>query len=168
MSVHVSPPYRRDARPSLEVPVVLPQINVTVDEHGSLNVRVDAEPYQPGEKLQRADLERVVTNIATDLGSAVRVDVREHDGTVFTDIITPPAAPPVDATESQAPTAAVDALTRTGFAPRQRVAVAVIVAHQVADTSGTVRLRLPPSLLAAYGSKIVVVPERADSTAGAA
>lgn len=168
MSVHVSPPYRRAARHSLEVPVVLPQVNVIVDEHGRLSVRVDAEPHHADENLQRADLERVVTGIAADLGSAVRVDVREYDGTVFTDIITPPADPQVAAMESQAPTAAADELTRTGFAPHQQVAIAVIVAHQVADTSGTVRLHLPPSLLASYGDKIVVVSESADSTAGAA
>lgn len=168
MSVHASTPYRRAARHSLEVPVVLPQVNVIVDEHGGLRVSVDAEPHRAGQNLQRADLEGVVTSIAADHGSAVRVDVREYDGTVFTDIITPPADPPVAAEKQGTLTSPADEQIRVGFASHQRVAVAVIVAHQVADASGTVRLHLPPSLMATYGNKIVVVTEAADSTAGAA
>ncbi|GAA2074617.1 hypothetical protein IDH50_11210 [Aeromicrobium tamlense] len=168
MSIHVSPPYRRAVRHNLDVPVVLPQVNVIVDEHGGLSVQVDAEPHRAGENLQRADLQRVVTNIAADLGSAVRVDVREHDGTVFTDIITPPTNPSAAAEKQSAPTSPAGVLTRVGFAPHQPVAVAVVVAHQAADDSGTVRLALPPSLVATYGDKIVVVPETAATAEGAA
>jgi hypothetical protein len=35
-----------------------------------------------------------------------------------------------------------------GFFPDEEVAVAVVVAHQVAGSDGTARLRLPPALLA--------------------
>jgi hypothetical protein len=35
-----------------------------------------------------------------------------------------------------------------GFLPDEPVAVAVVVAHQVAGADGTARLRLPPALLA--------------------
>ncbi|WP_269305729.1 hypothetical protein [Aeromicrobium sp. HA] len=168
MSIHMAPPYRRGARHGVEVPAVLPQINVVVDVHGGLSVQVDAEPHLAGENLQRADLERVVTSIAADLGSAVRVDVREHDGTVFTDIITPSTDPSAAAEERPASMPPAGMLTYAGFTPHQTVAVAIIVAHEVADDAGTVRLHLPPSLVATYGDKIVVVPDPADSTEGAA
>lgn len=168
MSIHMSPPYRRGARHGVDVPAVLPQINVIVDEHGGLSLQIDAVPHLAGENLQRADLQRVVTGIAAELRSAVRVDVREHDGSVFTDIITPSADPSAPAQERPASTSAAGMQTHAGFAPHQPVAVAVIVAHEVADDTGTVGLHLPPSLLATYGDKIVVVAEPADSTEGAA
>jgi hypothetical protein len=42
-----------------------------------------------------------------------------------------------------------------GFLAGEEVAVAVVVAHQVASTDGTARLRLPPALLEAHPGLLV-------------
>lgn len=46
-------------------------------------------------------------------------------------------------------------LSGDGFLPNEEVAVAVVVAHQVASTDGTARLRLPPALLEAHPGLVV-------------
>lgn len=162
MSVNASLPYRRVERPSLQVPPVLPQVTVSVDEAGRLDVRLDAEPYAVDKTLERSDLQRITIAIATDLASPVRVEVRETDGAVFTDIVTPDDQPPREEPVPEPPPAA-DTFTATGFTPHEPVAVAVIVAHETADATGTVTVHLPPSLLAAYGSRLLAVPAPAAS-----
>lgn len=162
MSVNASSPYRREERPSLQVPPVLPQVTVAVDEAGHLDVHLDAEPYAAAKTLERSDLQRIIAAIATDLASPVRVEVHETDGAVFTDIITPDDQPPIEDPAPEHPPAA-DAFTATGFTPHEPVVVAVIVAHETADATGTVTVHLPPSLLATHAGKLLVVPTPADS-----
>ena len=55
-------------------------------------VTLDREPYSADGALQRDDLQRLVDGIASDLGTPVRVEVHEADGSTFTDIITPRAS----------------------------------------------------------------------------
>lgn len=158
MNTGSKPFYRRGAAPPLQVPVVLPQIDVTVDEHGRLDVRLDREPYSADTNLGRADLRRVVEDIARHVGTPVRVDVREADGSVFSDFVSPPApdaAPAAVAAPSVA--APVGRVCGAGFVPGERVVVAVVVAEVVADGTGTARLRLPPALLSSHGDQLIVV-----------
>ncbi|OUZ11063.1 hypothetical protein BHE97_06445 [Aeromicrobium sp. PE09-221] len=162
MSINAALSYRRVERPSLQVPPVLPQVTVSVDEAGHLDVRLDAEPYATDKTWERSDLQPIITSIAADLASPVRVEVRETDGAVFTDIVTPDDQPPIEDPAPEPPTA-VDTLTATGFTPHAPVAVVVIVAHQTADADGTVTVHLPPSLLATHGSKLLIVPAPAVS-----
>lgn len=157
MSVNASSPYRREKRPSLQVPPVLPQVTVSVDEAGRLDIRLDAEPYAADKNLERCDLQRIITSIATDLASPVRVELRETDGSVFTDIVTPDDHPPIEEPAPEPPRAA-DTFTATGFTPHAPVVVAVIVAHETADATGTVTVHLPPSLLATHADKLLAVP----------
>lgn len=207
-----SPTYRRDDRGSLRVPVVMPLVEVAVDVDGYLHVLLDREPYSADRTLQRGDLESTLATVATDLGTPVRVEVREADGAAFTDIVTPafadpvpasepapvpesvpvavpaaasaiaspptpPTAPPVDASakevirspaQPQVPggrsvsvfadaTTAIGHVSGAGFTPHEEVAVAVVVAHQIAGADGTTRLRLPPALLAAHPGLIVLL-----------
>jgi len=172
--------YRRSARPAtLQVPVVFPQIDVTVDAEGRLDLRLDGEPYPADEVLRRGDLQRVVTQIALDVGSAVRVDVREADGATFADIITPPADKPSDAPAADAsvpgPGVELSATTvsgevvRSGFGPGESVGLVVVVARVVADENGTARFRLPPALLASHEVLLVNSPAvTATATVGVA
>lgn len=150
-------PYRRDERASLRVPVVMPLIEVTVDQEGYLTVLLEREPYAADGALQRADLEQVLADIAADLGTPVRVEVREVDAVTFTDIVTPsvPARRPVGRIKSA--TTSVGEVTGDGFTPNEEVAVAVVVAHQLASTDGTARLRLPPALLVAHPGLVVLI-----------
>lgn len=155
--LHAAAPYRRDERASLRVPVVMPLVEVSVDQEGCLEVLLEREPYAADGALRRADLEKVLADVAADLGTPVRVEVHEADGVRFTDIVTPhvPAARPVGPIESA--TTSVGEVTGDGFAPNEEVAVAVVVAHQVANIDGTARLRLPPALLAAHPGLVVLM-----------
>ena len=173
--LHSGTPYRRDDRQTIRVPVVMPLVEVDVDEKGFLSVTLDHEPYSGEESLTRDDLKRVLDDIADDLGTAVRVEVREADRSAFTDIVTPSQALPepprkpssikpgrVEPEPEPEPvklirdvTASVGEVAGDGFLPNEDVAVAVIVAHQTATTDGTARLRLPPALLEAHPGLVV-------------
>lgn len=164
MTMHV---YRRGGQPLPRVPVVLPQVDVDVDEEGRLTVRLNGEPYADV-GLQRLDLQRLVTQIAADLNSPVRVDVREADGATFTDIVTPPNDEPENAAvdQSSAPphvATTVGEISQYGFRPGDAVAVVVVVARVVADPTGTARFRLPPVLAGTHDVLLVSHPD--DSTA---
>src|SRR4051794_20404042 len=90
-------PYRRDDRSTLRVPVVMPLVEVSVDQVGELTVMLDHEAFSADRALRRDDLKRVLDEIAADLGAPLRVEVHEADGSTFTDIITPPRGTPVPA-----------------------------------------------------------------------
>ena len=87
--INAAAPYRRDDRQTVRVPVVMPLVEVDVDKNGFLTVTLDREPYSADGSLTRDDLKRVLDDIAADLGTAVRVEVREEDKSTFTDIVTP-------------------------------------------------------------------------------
>lgn len=87
--INAAAPYRRDDRQAVRVPVVMPLVEVEVDEKGSVTVKLDHEPYSAEGSLTREDLQRVLDEVAADLGTAVRVEVHEADGNTFTDIVTP-------------------------------------------------------------------------------
>lgn len=153
--INAAAPYRRDDRQAMRVPVVMPLVEVDVDKDGYLAVTLDREPYSADGSLTRDDLKRVLDDIAADLGTAVRVEVREADKSTFTDIVTPerpkvrPLQPVREATRS------IGEVAGEGFMPNEEVAVAVVVAHQVANTDGSARLRLPPALLEAHPGLVV-------------
>jgi hypothetical protein len=151
--INAAATYRRDDRQSVRVPVVMPLVEVTVDKKGYLTVTLDREPYSAEGSLTRDDLKRVVGDIAADLGTAVRVEVHEADKSTFTDIVTPdrPKLRMVRTVRE----ASVGEVAGDGFLPNEEVAVAVVVAHQVASTDGSARLRLPPALLEAHPGLVV-------------
>ena len=151
-------PYRRDERGSLRVPVVMPLVEVTVDNEGFLSVLLDREPYSADCSLQRDDLAGLLEQIARDLGTPVRVEVQEAGGSTFTDIITPhrsASAEPI--TPGPRPAlASTFGVAGEGFTIGEEVAICVVVARQVADALGTAQLRLPPSLLAEHPDVVLV------------
>lgn len=153
--INAAAPYRRDDRQAMRVPVVMPFVEVDVDKDGYLAVALDREPYSADGSLTRDDLKRVLDDIAADLGTAVRVEVREADKSTFTDIVTPERPkvrilrPVCEATTS------IGEVAGEGFMPNEEVAVAVVVEHQVANTDGSARLRLPPALLEAHPGLVV-------------
>lgn len=158
--INAAAPYRRDDRQAVRVPVVMPLVEVEVDEKGSVTVKLDHEPYSAEGSLTREDLQRVLDEVAADLGTAVRVEVHEADGNTFTDIVTPDRprlrmVQPVREAET-----AIGEVAGGGFLPNEEVAVAVVVAHQVASTDGTARLRLPPALLEAHPGLVLFIGKR--------
>jgi hypothetical protein len=168
--------YRREdraaPRAAQRVPVLMPVVDVRVDGEGTLSVRLDREPYATDSLLHRDDLQRLLRELATDLDTPIRVEVREADGSAFTDIVTPephdvrtpdprPATAPADETAREM----VGETARGRFLPLEDIAVAVVVAHQTASEDGVADLRLPPVLLEAHAGRLVLVGQQSGAIA---
>jgi hypothetical protein len=149
-------PYRRDDRSTLRVPVVMPLVEVVVDEDGLLTVTLDREPYSADGALRREDLRRTLTDITADLRTPIRVEVREADGTTFTDIITPKQRDTERAPAARRVLASAFGISGDGFTAGEEVEVCVVVARQVAADDGSTQLRLPPALLACHPDVVLV------------
>src|SRR4051794_20005535 len=155
-------PYRRDERSTIRVPVVMPLVEVTVEADGYLAVTLDREPYSADQALQRDDLPRLVDGIASDLGTPVRVEVHEVDGSTFTDIVTPeprradPSTKQPKRTAGRRALASAFGISGDGFTAGETVEVCLVVAQRVADDEGLAQLRLPPALLADHPSVVLV------------
>lgn len=140
----------------MRIPVVLSTVDVRVDTEGQLTVTVDDQPFADDRVLGRKDLESVVAEITTDLQTAVRVTIHESDGTTYDDYATPPDTAAPAAKEPERPTL-TPALACTGFRPGEEVALAYVVARQLADEDGTAAINLPPALLSAARSGLVLL-----------
>jgi hypothetical protein len=151
-------PYRRDERSTMRVPVVMPLVEVTVDTDGYLAVTLDREPYSADGSLQRGHLQRLVDGIASDLGTPVRVEIHEVDGSTFTDIVTPEprAADPSTNQVQRKALASTFGISGGGFTAGETVEVCVVVARRVADDEGTAQLRLPPAVLADHTNVVLI------------
>jgi hypothetical protein len=140
----------------MKIPVVLPTVHVQVGVDGTIEVDVDGEPYGAERTLGREDVRYALDEISAALGTAVRVEVREVDGTTYADIATPPGATgPAEAPQArQLPEPGING---SGFRPGEEVAIAYVFARQTADDDGTASLHLPPVLLAARRKELVLV-----------
>jgi hypothetical protein len=139
----------------MKIPVVLPTVHVAVGADGTIEVDVDGEPYGAEHTLGRGDLRYVLDEITAPLGTAVRVEVREVDGTLYADIATPPE-PGEPAEGPQATHLSEPGINGSGFRPGEEVAIAYVFARQTADDDGTASLHLPPVLLAARRNGLVL------------
>lgn len=149
-------PYRRDDRSTLRVPVVMPLVEVVVDENGLLTVTLDREPYSADGALRREDLRWTLTDIAADLRTPIRVEVREEDGSTFTDIITPEHRDVEPPPAARRVLASPFGISGDGFTAGEQVEICVVVARQVAADDGSAQLRLPPALLASHPDVVLV------------
>jgi hypothetical protein len=156
--LNAAAPYRRDDRPALRVPVVMPLVEATVDTDGYLAVALDREPYSADQTLQRHDLQRLVNGIASDLETPVRVEVHEADGSTFTDIVTPErrAADPSTKQVQRTVLASAFGISGGGFTAGEQVEICVVVARRIADDEGTAQLRLPPAVLAGHPNVVLI------------
>ncbi|MGO3658707.1 ATP-binding protein [Micrococcaceae sp. AOP34-BR2-30] len=162
---------RREARAKQQQnqpAVILPLVVVTVEADGALSVTVDGtplnpEPFAPG--WVRSDFGRIMDQITEQHRSAVRVEVRESDGTSFTDIITPgtrqrrtePPPPPDKPASQKRAAAQLVEITADGFIAGEDVGVAVIIAHTDAAHTGQARALLEAAQLAASPTGEVVL-----------
>ena len=140
----------------MKVPVVLPIVRFDIDTEGRLEVSVDGQPHAEDRRLSREHLRSVLDEITTSLGTAVRVEVHEADGTTYSDIETPAVNAAQDAVEPE-PETATPALAGTGFRPGEQVALAYVVARQEADADGNAAINLPPALLTATRHGLVLL-----------
>lgn len=131
---------------SVAVPVVLPHAVFTVHEDGTMTVTLDEtavepEPFAP--PWQRGSFPAIIDQLTGQRRTPIRVEVREVDGSVFTDIITPArhrADPPEPAPSGAAePAVRLVGLHGAGFVPGEDVAVALVVAYSDAAPDGTAR-----------------------------
>jgi hypothetical protein len=148
----------------MRIPAVLSTVHVTIDADGHLAIDVDGDPHPTARGRARGDLRYVLDEITTGLGTAVRVEVREHDGSTYADIATPPT--PADTTPGPDPPPAepVNAwpapsagLRAAGFLPGEDVAVTYVVCTQTAGADGIAAVQLPPALLVRSGLKMLLV-----------
>ena len=134
-------------------PVELPHVLVTVAEDGTLTAMVDGAPFPSpdGTAWTRTTFGPLMDAITKDRAIAVRVEVRESNGRVFTDILrtrkprraVAPSETPVPETRRSRHARRVPRLsevTAEGFVPGEDVAVATIVSHTDATGTGEARV----------------------------
>jgi hypothetical protein len=144
-------PRRSAWREPAQTPIMLPHAVITVTDAGVLDVNIDGTPFPPpsdGQAWTRRAFGVLLDAVTEDRTTAVRIEVRETDGSVYTDIIrtrrhTPPGTVGADpekqrgkhATRTRVPE--LVEVTGDGFVPGEEVAVAVIVSHTDATGTGT-------------------------------
>ncbi|MGE0171076.1 MAG: hypothetical protein AB7P47_23930, partial [Nocardioides sp.] len=84
----------------------------------------------------------------------------EADKSTFTDIVAPERPKLAMVKPMREATTSIGEVAGEGFLAGEEVVVAVVVAHQVASTDGTARLRLPPALLEAHPGLVVFMGKR--------
>ncbi|MFC5273213.1 hypothetical protein [Brachybacterium sacelli] len=157
-------PSRRGRRntPPDAPPVVLPHVVITVTETGALEVTVDGAAFPApaeGQVWTRGTLGALLDAITKDRTVAVRIEVRESDGTVFTDLIhaRKPTPPQPAETKQRKPRGKhskskqvpeLVEVTGEGFVPGEDIAVALVLAHTNATGTGHARALLDTSRLA--------------------
>lgn len=145
-------------------PITVPVVEFSIDGDGAMTVTVDGVPYMPGPFApgwRRESFPTILDALTAQYRSPLRVQVREADGSTFTDIITPPRERPTPKPwEMPAPDDTVPAPVRaappvlhqivgSGFVPGEDVAVAIIHAHTDAAGDGTARALLTAEQAAA-------------------
>ncbi|MDQ4113914.1 MAG: hypothetical protein M3306_22875 [Actinomycetota bacterium] len=166
-----TPPHRDEDG---AVPVVLPHVAITIADDGHMTVTVDGVPFEPepfAPPWRREDFAAVLDQITEQRRSPVRVEVREADGSTFTDIITPSRRrraesepDPVPEVPARQPVAELVALHGEGFVPGEDVAIAVVIAHGDAAPDGTMRGLLTADQLAASPTREVILLGRVSGT----
>lgn len=151
---------------------MLPSVVIAVAETGELAVTIDDVPY-PSEPFapawRREDFARLIDQISDQRHSAIRVEVRESDGTVFTDIVAPARRRTSETAPAPQPATAAAAvelveLRGTGFVPGEDIAVAVVVAHTDASHDGAARAVLEAAQLDASPTREVILLGRVSGT----
>jgi hypothetical protein len=140
-----SQPHSVTPKPGVVVPAVLPQILLEAVNADTLVVTVNGNRLA-ATPIHRDEITTTVTELIARLGSPTRVEVREIDGSVHADILTPPVpaprspfAPPED--DAPAPVAVPNLaeVAAEGFVPGEDVALALILRHSSAGPTGAAR-----------------------------
>ncbi len=141
-------PGKHHTRASDPGQALLPHVRVVVADTGVLDVTVDGAVYPApdGGAWRRETFADLLDTVTEKRSMAVRVEVREVDGTVFTDLIQPatptrtlePAPTPKPQRKNRPMLVEISA---DGFLPGEDVAVAVILTHTDA-TGGQARALL--------------------------
>lgn len=129
------------------MPPVLPQILLEAVSAEMLIATVNGDKITAA-PIARTEVHNAVTELVGHLGMPTRVEVRELDGTVHADILTPPPPtpnePPITRPTASTPAAAplLVEFAGDGYVPGEDVAIAVILRHTSADHTGHARALL--------------------------
>ncbi|GAA3664114.1 hypothetical protein GCM10022202_27590 [Microbacterium marinilacus] len=128
------------------MPAVLPQIVLEAVSADTLIATVNGDKITAA-PIARAEVPKTVTELVARLGTPTRVEVRELDGTVHADILTPPPPAADDPATGESDTTrrslpALAEFTADGYVPGEDVAIAMIVRHTSADHTGRARALL--------------------------
>ena len=144
---------------------VMPRLTRAAD-HSVLWFAVAAGITVNGDRLaatpiRRDEIAQAVTELVTQLGTPTRVEVREMDGSVHADILTPPAppspfAPPTGLPPAPGPSALLE-FTGSGFVPGEDVALALILRHSSAGPDGTARALLDRGERPGISSEVILL-----------
>jgi hypothetical protein len=155
----------RPRKPSGPVPPVLPQIiaEVVSKEHVVLTVNGKRLPATPP---RRDELGQAIAELVARFASPTRVEVRELDGSVYADILTPNADNPAALEEAETPMRPVlIEFTADGFVPGEDVAIALVLRHTSAARNGTARALLDRAEHAAVTGEVVLLGRVSGTTA---
>lgn len=134
------------------VPIVMPTVDIRIDESGSVTVTIDTEPYEVESTLGRGDVRRLVQELANTYGP-IRVVIVEADGEAYVDIETPRGSahsPGPDSPSASRPSSGP-------FRPSEVVLAAVVVDKRTAGSSGNVSLQVPPAIAQRYGGAVYLI-----------
>ena len=143
------------------VPVSIPLVVLDIDKDGVVIVTVDGKPLDPDPAAgpwRRSSFGQIIDRATNDRTVPARVEVREADGTTFTDIIAPrrrrASRPQPEPEPASLPV--FHTVTGDGFVPGEDVAVAVVTGHTEASGTGAARALINPAQLNADASGGVV------------
>lgn len=158
-------------------PVAVPVVDFTIDSDGSMTVTVDGVPYLPepfAPGWRRESFPTILDTLTARYRTPLRAHVREADGSMFTDIITPPRERPAPNPREAPPSAptppihvvppVLHQVIGSGFVPGEDVAVAIIHAHSDAAQDGSARALLTAEQAAVAVTGEVVLLGRVSGT----
>jgi len=153
-------------------------VEFVIDADGAMTVTVDSvphlpEPFAPG--WRRESFPTILDALAARYRTPLRVQVREADGSMFTDIITPPRerptpkpweppAPEKVALPVPAARPVLHQVEGAGFVPGEDVAIAIIHVHSDASPDGTARALLTAEQVAVAATGEVILLGRISGT----
>lgn len=136
-------------------------ILLDVHQDGTVAVTVDGKPLAPDPSAgpwRRSSFGQIIDRATNERTIPARVEVREADGTTFTDIIAPrrrrPSRPQPEPEQASLPV--FHTVTGDGFVPGEDVAVAIVTGHTEASGTGTARALIDPARLGSDASGGVV------------
>lgn len=159
---------RRPAPTTNGAPALLAHVLVTASDDGTLTVTVDGTPFEREPNMAawtRGTFGQLLDTVARDRRTPIRVELRESDGTVFTDIYHAHRPAPAPSSTPQLEPANTDPRARrarqlevagSGFAPGEVVEVAAVVTRATATGTGDVRALLDRRALREAGSVVLV------------
>lgn len=158
---------RHDPAAEADAPVVLPLLVVAVTETGALDVTLDGIDFPAPEDADawtRRSFGRLLDAATREREISLRVEVRETDGTSFTDLIparprrTPPPAPePEPAPETKPAGPGPVEVTASGFVAGEDVDACLVIAHTDATHAGDARVIIDPATVPERGGMVLLV-----------